>query len=134
MSGSVPAAWRRNWNFISTLYSLCLAARALGHVDVDVVLESQDATKQQTQLISFRLMGMFPGSASDVASYNSGMPVLTAEQACAKNNENPIGHVIPITHNKLRCMAMAIAFVGVPSAAFAEQYLWTLEYHAIACT
>lgn len=118
----------------------------MSHCSLQYCLDSRAgcrlSTEQQIQLISPRHIGMFPGSASDVASeqspppYNSGMPVLTAEQACAKNNENPIGHMIPITHNKLRCMAMAIAiaFVGVPSAAFAERYLWTLEYHAIACT
>jgi hypothetical protein len=113
-------------NFVSGLYAIRLAARAIGNVDVELVCH--DAEKEKTKLILPWLMGVFPNGASHLASdHGANIAIPTKQQACSSYKKCPTGHMLPIIRYELR--GMAIALVGIPDAnhpatAFAERYLW----------
>ena len=109
-------------NFISLIYSMRLAARAFGNLDVAMTCFDAEATMDA--LILPWLMGWFPESSRPT----NGAVVPELDSACTGYKYNPTGYMIREMKYDLR--RMAIGLVGIPSPdhpsyQFAKRYLWT---------
>jgi hypothetical protein len=121
-------------NFISAIYALRMAARALESVQAVEFLCS-DAHDEAAHLILPWLTGVFPtlpdrsSSASSSSSYHGQPPTL--EQACRSYNDVPIGYALDDITWEMRRLAVAlvgIPYAGHPSEAWAQEHLWITSH------
>ena len=108
-------------NFIALFYGIRLAAHMYGNVDLHIICD--DANDTKNDLILPWITGFFPARP---LTQNSSIPI-TVQQACGSYITQPLSYMYNEIQHDLR--KMAIGLMGVPSSdhasgIFAEKYLW----------
>ena len=116
-------------DWLVSIYAMRLAALTHGK-NADIYIEcdklKQD-DKQKTEQVLPWVMGYWPALSQDEIRAQS-LP--SFDDACGNYNKSPTGFMTPFIQFELRRMAVAIAGIPSddhPSAAFAEEYLWSSE-------
>jgi hypothetical protein len=112
-------------NFLTGLYGLRIAARALGNADL--LITCPDAIDQKSQLLLPHVMGFFPEATHPVPAHDPSRRSVSVSKACSNANFSPMGYLLNEMQHEWR--TMAIRMVGIPypdhpSGAWARIHLW----------
>ena len=109
-------------NFIALFYGIRMAAHVYGNVDLFIVCD--DANDTKNDLILPWITGYFPARPMDL---NSSIPI-TVKEACGSYVNQPLAYMYNEIQHDLRRMTVGLMGVPTPehaSAIFAEKHLWS---------